>query len=150
MSKYTKHGYHLVEGKVGHAMEDYVFAQSKEVGDNELGLFAIFDGDLSREIPDYLKSHLFNNILNEPNSWTATEIAIRRAYRITDSTILERAKYLGKGGWTAVTTILINCQKLVVANVGDSRAVICKNGVAKQLSTDHEPEKKRETIENRL
>ncbi|KAL6554222.1 hypothetical protein OROMI_019895 [Orobanche minor] len=149
MSKYITHGYHLVEGKAGHAMEDYVFAQFKEVGDNELGLFAIFDGHLSREIPDYLKAHLFNNILNEPDFWTATENAIRRAYRITDSTILEKAKDLGKGGSTAVTAILINCHKLVVANVGDSRAVICKNGVAKQLSIDHEPEKERETIENK-
>lgn len=62
---------------------------------------------------------------------------------------MEKAKDLGKGGSTAVTAILINCQKLVVANVGDSRAVICKNGVAKQLSVDHEPEKERDNIENR-
>lgn len=56
---------------------------------------------------------------------------------------------MGKGGSTAVTAILINCRKLVVANVGDSRAVICKNGVAKQLSVDHEPSMEREMIENK-
>ncbi|XP_042023547.1 probable protein phosphatase 2C 39 isoform X1 [Salvia splendens] len=151
MSKQIKHGYHLVEGKSGHAMEDYVFAEFRQVDENELGLFAIFDGHVSREIPNYLKSHLFNNILKElqPDFWTATDAAIRRAYRITDSTILEKAKDLGKGGSTAVTAILINCRKLVVANVGDSRAVICKNGVAKQLSIDHEPERERDTIENK-
>ncbi|XP_047958147.1 probable protein phosphatase 2C 39 isoform X3 [Salvia hispanica] len=129
MSKQIKHGYHLVEGKSGHAMEDYVFAEFRQVDENELGLFAIFDG--------------------HPDFWTATDAAIRRAYRITDSTILEKAKDLGKGGSTAVTAILINCRKLVVANVGDSRAVICKNGVAKQLSIDHEPERERDTIENK-
>ena len=37
----------------------------------------------------------------------------------------------------------------MVANVGDSRAIICKNGVAKQLSVDHEPSTEREQIENR-
>lgn len=68
MSKYITHGFHMFEGKSAHPMEDYVFAQFKEVGDNELGLFAIFDGHLSREIPGYLKSHLFNNILNEVNT----------------------------------------------------------------------------------
>ncbi|TYH21436.1 hypothetical protein ES288_A04G044200v1 [Gossypium darwinii] len=66
-----------------------------------------------------------------------------------DTNILEQAIDLGKGGSTAVTAILINCQKLVIANVGDSRAVISKNGVAKQLSVDHEPASERESIENR-
>ncbi|EPS70851.1 hypothetical protein M569_03910 [Genlisea aurea] len=149
IDRHITHGYHLVEGKSGHSMEDYVFAQFQKFGDNELGLFAIFDGHLSREIPDYLKSHLFNNILNEPEFWDFPEHAIRRAYRITDETILEKAQDLGRGGSTAVTAILINCHKLVVANVGDSRAVICKNGVAKQLSVDHEPDREKEEIENR-
>lgn len=67
MSRKITHGYHLVEGKSGHSMEDYVFAEFKEVGDDELGLFAIFDGHLSKDIPDYLKSHLFDNILKEVN-----------------------------------------------------------------------------------
>lgn len=74
---------------------------------------------------------------------------MRRAYRITDTTILDKAADLGSGGSTAVTAILINGQMLVVANVGDSRAVICKNGVAKQLSVDHEPNVEREEIERR-
>ncbi|KAK9265763.1 hypothetical protein L1049_000168 [Liquidambar formosana] len=149
MSKHVTHGFHLVEGKSNHAMEDYVVAQFKQVDDNELGLFAIFDGHLSHVIPDYLRSHLFDNILNEPDFWTEPENAIKSAYRITDTKIIEKAADLGKGGSTAVTAILINCQKLVVANVGDSRAIICKNGVAKQLSVDHEPSRERKTIENR-
>ncbi|CAI9261289.1 unnamed protein product [Lactuca saligna] len=130
MSKHVTHGYHLVKGKSYHDMEDYVFAQFKK--------FLIISAHI-----------LFENILNEPDFWTETECAIRRAYRITDKTILEKAVDLGKGGSTAVTAILINCKKLVVANVGDSRAVICKKGVAKQLSIDHEPSKEREVIEDR-
>lgn len=149
MSKHIRHGYHLIEGKSTHPMEDYVVAEFKQVGDNELGLFAIFDGHLSQDIPNFLRSHLFDNILNESDFWTEPENAMRRAYRITDSTILEKAVDLGKGGSCAVTAILINCEKLVVANVGDSRAVICKNGAAKQLSVDHEPSTERSNIENR-
>ncbi|KAF5460988.1 hypothetical protein F2P56_020818 [Juglans regia] len=147
MSKKITHGFHLVKGKSHHAMEDYVFSQFKQVEDNELGLFAIFDGHLSQDVPDYLRSHLFENILKEPDFWRETEKAIRKAYRITDANILEKAVDLGKGGSTAVTAILINCHKLVVANIGDSRAVICKNGVAKQLSIDHGPSMERERIE---
>ncbi|XP_057531234.1 probable protein phosphatase 2C 39 isoform X2 [Amaranthus tricolor] len=149
LSKHVTHGYHTVKGKSAHPMEDYVFAEFKQVEDNELGLFAIFDGHLSQDVPDYLRSHLFNNILKEPDFWSETENAVRRAYRITDDKILEKSADLGKGGSTAVTAILINCQKLVVANLGDSRAVICRNGKAKQLSVDHEPDSERKDIEDR-
>ncbi|GMY31862.1 probable protein phosphatase 2C 39 isoform X1 [Fagus crenata] len=149
MSKHVTHGFHLVKGKSHHAMEDYVVARFKPVDEHELGLFAIFDGHLSHDVPDYLRTHLFDNILKEDDFWTEPEKAVRRAYRITDTKILEKAVDFGKGGSTAVTAILINCQKLVVANVGDSRAVICKNGVAKQLSVDHEPSVERESIEER-
>lgn len=74
---------------------------------------------------------------------------MKRAYHATDASILEQSVVLGKGGSTAVTAILINNQKLVVANVGDSRAVMCKKGVAKQLSVDHEPGKEKDRIESK-
>ncbi|KAK4771183.1 hypothetical protein SAY87_031715 [Trapa incisa] len=183
-------------------MEDYVVAQFKQVGGNELGLFAIFDGHLGHEIPDYLRSHLFDNIINEVlcylclkivyafivgncfrynydlqlfiyggslfmeftdqklpvDSFSYSFFASRKAFgwnlrqqfvehRITDTDILEKATDLGQGGSTAVTAILINISKLVVANVGDSRAVISKGGVVKQLSVDHEPNLERQSIE---
>jgi len=74
---------------------------------------------------------------------------VKRAYLETDEKILEQALVLGRGGSTAVTAILIDGQKLIVANVGDSRAVICENGKARQLSVDHEPSKEKKWIERR-
>ncbi|KAH7675554.1 protein phosphatase 1L protein [Dioscorea alata] len=85
----------------------------------------------------------------KPDFWSDSESAIRKAYELTDSKILEKSMELGRGGSTAVTAILKNGDKLVVANVGDSRAVISKNGVAKQLSVDHEPDKERQKIEDK-
>ena len=81
-----------------------------------------------------------------------TKNAIRKAYLLTDEKILEKAAELGRGGSTAVTAILISSNdsvKLVVANIGDSRAVISKNGKAEQLSVDHEPSMEREIIEEK-
>lgn len=56
-----------------------------------------------------------------------------------------------RGGSTAATTILINGEKLIVANVGDSRAVLCRDGVAKQITVDHNPatEKEKDLVESR-
>ncbi|XP_009412455.2 probable protein phosphatase 2C 62 [Musa acuminata AAA Group] len=144
-----RHGYHLMKGKSYHPMEDYLVAEYKKVNNYELGLFAIFDGHLGHAVADYLRSHLFENILREPEFWSDIESAIRKAYERTDSKILEKQAELGRGGSTAVTAILIDGVKLVVANIGDSRAVISKSGVAIQLSVDHEPSKERQLIEGK-
>uniref|UniRef100_A0A2N9EYD9 PPM-type phosphatase domain-containing protein n=1 Tax=Fagus sylvatica TaxID=28930 RepID=A0A2N9EYD9_FAGSY len=71
------------------------------------------------------------------------------AYEKTDQAILSHSSDLGRGGSTAVTAILINSQKLFVANVGDSRAVLSRGGQAIQMSTDHEPNTERGSIENK-
>ncbi|WOL15170.1 hypothetical protein Cni_G23951 [Canna indica] len=144
-----RHGYHLVKGKSSHPMEDYLVAEFKKVNDNELGLFAIYDGHLGHDVANYLRSHLFDNILKEPEFFSDVETAIRKAYERTDSKILEEAAELGRGGSTAVTAILINGDKLVVANIGDSRAVLSENGKANQLSVDHEPNMERHLIEEK-
>lgn len=65
MSKHITHGYHLVKGKSNHAMEDYLVSEFKQEKDNELGLFAIFDGHLGHDVANYLQTHLFDNILKE-------------------------------------------------------------------------------------
>ncbi|KAG6482157.1 hypothetical protein ZIOFF_058788 [Zingiber officinale] len=144
-----RHGYHLVKGKSSHPMEDYLVAEFKKVNHNELGLFAVFDGHLGHSVADYLRAHLFENILKEPEFFSDIETAIRKAYDRTDNKILEKTAELGRGGSTAVTAILINGSRLVVANVGDSRAVLSKNGVAIQLSVDHEPSMDREMVEEK-
>ncbi|XBJ00953.1 hypothetical protein VPH35_020714 [Triticum aestivum] len=133
-------------------MEDYLVAEYRQVGEHDLGLFAIFDGHLGHTVPDFLRAHLFDNILSEPEFLSDTKNAIRKAYLLTDEKILEKAAELGRGGSTAVTAILISSNdsvKLVVANIGDSRAVISKNGKAEQLSVDHEPSMEREIIEEK-
>ncbi|XP_043711766.1 probable protein phosphatase 2C 44 isoform X2 [Telopea speciosissima] len=146
-SNRVSHGFHLVEGKSGHDMEDYHVAEYRNKKNHELGLFAIFDGHLGDRVPSYLKDNLFNNILEEPNFWKNTETAIKNAYRSTDRFILENATRLGPGGSTAVTAIVMDGKDLWVANIGDSRAVLCERGCANQLTVDHEPRTERRRIE---
>lgn len=143
----VSHGFHLVEGQSGHDMEDYHVAEYRTIKGHELGLFAIFDGHLGDCVPSYLKDNLFNNILGEPNFWKDPEKAIKNAYRSTDRFILENSGKLGPGGSTAVTAIVIDGKDLWVANIGDSRAVLCERGESNQLTVDHEPHMERRRIE---
>ncbi|CAL9022902.1 unnamed protein product [Prunus brigantina] len=125
-------------------MEDYVVAETRKTGEQEIGLSAIFDGYECREIPAYLQSHLFNNIMTEPDFFFSMASAVIGAYLITDTFILEQSN--SNHGFkdlssTAVTAIVVNrlpYHSIISPNVGNSRAVICcKNGMAKQLSVDH-------------
>ncbi|XP_068636816.1 probable protein phosphatase 2C 9 [Aristolochia californica] len=143
------YGFSLIKGKANHPMEDYHVAKFVQVKGQELGLFAIFDGHLGDSVPAYLQKHLFSNILKEEEFWTHPDRSIKKAYERTDQAILSHSPDLGRGGSTAVTAILINGQKLWIANVGDSRAVLSKGGEARQMSTDHEPSTERGSIETR-
>ncbi|KAM0952250.1 putative protein-serine/threonine phosphatase [Dioscorea sansibarensis] len=172
-SRKVTYGFHFIEEKMGHSMEDYHVAQFKEFDGHEVGLFAIFDGHSGNDVATYLRNHLFDNILHQlyfhlhytvmffnvnwlmfymkkPEFWTDTMKAIGKAYRRTNAKILKRKEgdVKRRGGSTAVTVILIDGRKLVVANVGDSRAVLSEKRIARQLSVDHEPLKESENIEN--
>ncbi|KAB2082977.1 hypothetical protein F383_07570 [Gossypium arboreum] len=142
-------GFSLVKGKASHPMEDYHVAKFMQIQGHELGLFAIYDGHLGDSVPAYLQKHLFANILKEEEFWVDPRRAISKAYDKTDQAILSRTADLGRGGSTAVTAILINGKSLWVANVGDSRAVLSSRGQTRQMTTDHEPNTERGSIENR-
>ncbi|PIA34644.1 hypothetical protein AQUCO_03700137v1 [Aquilegia coerulea] len=88
---------------------------------------------------EYLKEHLFENLLKHPQFMTDTKSAISEIYKKTDMDFLdsERNTYRDDGS-TASTAVLVGNQ-LYVANVGDSRAVISKEGLAIPLSDDHKP-----------
>lgn len=75
------------------------------------------------------------------------EAAIKHAYCSTNKYILENSTRLGPGGSTAVTAIVIDGKDLWIANIGDSRAVLCERGAANQLTVDHEPDAERKRIE---
>ncbi|XP_016513899.1 putative protein phosphatase 2C 58 isoform X2 [Nicotiana tabacum] len=139
----VSHGFHLVEGKMKHGMEDYLVAENRKMDGHNLGLYAIFDGHSGREVAEYLQSHLFDNILSEPDFWKNPVTAFKKAYRDTDNDILENVVG-ARGGSTAVTAILIDQKQLLVANVGDSRAILIQRGNIKQITVDHEPDKEEE------
>ncbi|CAN1797679.1 Probable protein phosphatase 2C 28 [Linum perenne] len=81
-----RHGYHLIRGKLDHAREDFVVAEKRKLDGHDLHLYAIFDGHSGRHVAQYLQSHLFDNILSQPDLWKKPKRAVRRAYTTSQIT----------------------------------------------------------------
>jgi protein phosphatase 1L len=99
---------------------------------------------------DYVRQHLFKNLLKHPQFLTDTELAIAETYKQTDLEYLKSENNQHRdAGSTASTAVLVG-DRLLVANVGDSRAVICIDGKATALSDDHKPNRtdERQRIED--
>ncbi|KAL6774179.1 hypothetical protein ACKKBG_A24055 [Auxenochlorella protothecoides x Auxenochlorella symbiontica] len=76
----------------------------------------------------------------------AVEAALTRAFHLTDDEFGRAGGYehLALVGTTAVV-VLIGASMLYVANAGDSRAVLCRDGLALPLTDDHKAAREDET-----
>ncbi|KAM7253088.1 hypothetical protein ACFE04_025706 [Oxalis oulophora] len=98
-----KFGFSLVKGKANHPMEDYHVAKFMQIKEQELGLFAIYDGHLGDSVPAYLQKHLFSNIIKEDDFWVDPERSIVKAYERTDQAILSHRDVPRVNGQLAVS-----------------------------------------------
>lgn len=143
------YGYASSAGKRS-SMEDFFETRIDGIDGQIIGLFGVFDGHGGARAAEYVKRHLFSNLITHPKFISDTKSAITDAYNHTDSELLKSENSHNRdAGSTASTAILIG-DRLIVANVGDSRAVISRGGNAIAVSRDHKPDQsdERERIEN--
>jgi protein phosphatase 1L len=143
------YGYASSPGKRS-SMEDFYETRIDGVDGETVGLFGVFDGHGGARAAEYVKKNLFSNLIQHPKFISDTKSAIADAYSHTDSEFLKSEKNQNRdAGSTASTAILVG-DRLLVANVGDSRAVICKAGQAIAATRDHKPDQtdERQRIEN--
>ncbi|KAH0855577.1 hypothetical protein HID58_045208 [Brassica napus] len=143
------YGYASSAGKRS-SMEDFFETRIDGIDGQIVGLFGVFDGHGGARAAEYVKRHLFSNLITHPKFISDTKSAITDAYNHTDSELLKSENSHNRdAGSTASTAILIG-DRLIVANVGDSRAVISRGGNAIAVSRDHKPDQsdERERIEN--
>eukprot|EP01125_Pyxidicula_operculata_P019209 TRINITY_DN694_c3_g4_i2.p1 TRINITY_DN694_c3_g4~~TRINITY_DN694_c3_g4_i2.p1 ORF type:complete len:339 (+),score=72.00 TRINITY_DN694_c3_g4_i2:42-1058(+) len=115
-----------------------------EYGNPDQSFFGVFDGHNGSRCSRYLSSELPKTILNNPKFTSHPQIALLESFLETDKQWIAYCKKQGiKDGSTAIVAILRGDQ-LYVANTGDSRAIICDDGMAIPLSSDHKPSDTRE------
>ncbi|EGR33322.1 protein phosphatase, putative [Ichthyophthirius multifiliis] len=120
-------------------MEDAYFILDNPFKDNELGLYAVLDGHGGGEvvesctqfIPDIFKKEYKKNI-------DAKEL-FKTVMKKTD----DQLRLVGASDQGACVCLALvrkeanNVTKCYVANLGDTRAVLCENDKAIRVSTDH-------------
>ncbi|XJO71960.1 hypothetical protein BDV3_001381 [Batrachochytrium dendrobatidis] len=138
--------------KYRRTMEDSHTITYNYLDEDGSGFFAVFDGHAGRSAADYCGQNLHTNfaqLLKEQPTASIPEI-LNNAFLLTDQQLSQRKGM--HAGCTAVVgfirtehrSFLNNDQQgtrkvrvLYTANVGDSRAVLCRNGSAVRLSYDH-------------
>ncbi|CAN1795170.1 Probable protein phosphatase 2C 14 [Linum perenne] len=114
------------------------------------GFFGVYDGHGGKKAAEFAAENLHSNIMaimeDCGDDFTAKEEAVKAGYLKTDQQFLEQGLLSG----ACCVTALIKGEDIVVSNLGDCRAVLCRGGVAEALTTDHraEREDERERIEN--
>ncbi|XP_057490471.1 probable protein phosphatase 2C 11 isoform X1 [Actinidia eriantha] len=134
------YGYSSFKGKRS-SMEDFYETRIAEVDGQMVAFFGVFDGHGGSRTAEYLKNNLFKNLSSHPDFIKDTKSAIVESFRQTDADYLIDEKGQQKdAGSTASTAVLLG-DRLLVANVGDSRVVACRAGSAIPLSIDHKPDR---------
>jgi protein phosphatase 1L len=131
---------------------------TQDIAMEELGVyFGCFDGHYGAQVAELAAKQLHKNLMQiyrqkqvQPASRDEKiKASIKDAFLQTDKEILglaERKKF-GQSGSTALVAMLHGNPKLgtalrlVVAHVGDSRAVLCRGGEAICLTEDHKPDR---------
>eukprot|EP00358_Blepharisma_japonicum_P006536 CAMPEP_0202943876 /NCGR_PEP_ID=MMETSP1395-20130829/4482_1 /ASSEMBLY_ACC=CAM_ASM_000871 /TAXON_ID=5961 /ORGANISM="Blepharisma japonicum, Strain Stock R1072" /LENGTH=268 /DNA_ID=CAMNT_0049641917 /DNA_START=54 /DNA_END=857 /DNA_ORIENTATION=+ len=129
--------------------------------DTSSEIFGVYDGHGGSEVAEFVTRHLCQELLNNASYRQGRiDIALQETYLRLDELqntqdgikeLIRISKKLPEGspvnpdelivqaGCTAVTA-LIKGNQLYVANAGDSRCVLCRDGVAIDLSIDHKPD----------
>ncbi|EIE22236.1 protein phosphatase 2C catalytic subunit [Coccomyxa subellipsoidea C-169] len=133
-------GYSVLKGKRA-GMEDFFYADFKDIQGKAgtVGLFGIFDGHGGPHAADFVRENLFDSLLSNAQFPSDVSLALGEAFVETDKRYLQAETGANRDdGCTAVTAVLLD-HTVVVAHVGDSRAVLSRGGKAIALSEDHKP-----------
>ncbi|XP_067850548.1 protein phosphatase 1K, mitochondrial [Heptranchias perlo] len=111
--------------------------------------FAVYDGHGGTAAADFCDKYMAKYIAQCLSQEEDLEMVLTKAFYKTDKEFARHIRLsadvsLLTSGTTATVALLRDSIELVVASVGDSRAILCRKGQHKRLTEDHTPERKDE------
>lgn len=111
--------------------------------------FAVFDGHGGPEAADFCEKHMERFIKDLVTEECDLQLVLSQAFLEVDKALVKHLHFSPHGaginpGTTCTVALLRDGIELVVASVGDSRAMLCRKGKVLKLTVDHTPERKDE------
>ena len=148
-----------MQGYRPHMQDDFSCSPSENIKGESFGFFGVFDGhgQHGEIVSQYCAEHFIHSFLERKtlrNSKVVTPDTIMTALGKTfvkfDSQLKEAAlsfkppspegkKISFAFSGTTATVALVLQDLLIIANVGDSRTILCRNGAVSFSTTDHNP-----------
>ncbi|PSS21420.1 Protein like [Actinidia chinensis var. chinensis] len=100
--------------------------------------YGVFDGHGGVDAASFTRKNILKFIVDDSHFPTAVKKAIRNAFVKADHALADANSLDSSSGTTALTALILG-RTLLIANAGDSRAVLGKRGRAIELSKDHKP-----------
>ncbi|KAL1281879.1 hypothetical protein QQF64_000682 [Cirrhinus molitorella] len=109
----------------------------------------VFDGHGGAEAAEFCHKNMEKHIKDIAEEEDNLELVLTKAFLEVDKALARHLHFsadasLLSAGTTATVALLRDGIELVVASVGDSRAMLCRRGKALKLTVDHTPERKDE------
>ncbi|XP_013592085.1 PREDICTED: probable protein phosphatase 2C 47 [Brassica oleracea var. oleracea] len=100
--------------------------------------YGVFDGHGGIDAASFTKTNILKLVTQDKHFPSNTKKATRSAFVKTDHALADAPSLDKSSGTTALTALILD-KTMLIANAGDSRAVLGKRGRAIELSKDHKP-----------
>ncbi|KAK6146258.1 hypothetical protein DH2020_020127 [Rehmannia glutinosa] len=111
--------------------------------------YAVFDGHGGPDAAAYMKNNVMRFFFEDAELPQTSDIdekflrdlesCHRKSFLVADKALADELSAVDSYCGTTALTALVLGRNLLIANVGDCRAVLCRKGDAVQLSQDHRP-----------
>lgn len=110
------------------------------VNEEAVSFYGVFDGHGGKGAAQFVRDHLPRVIIEDSDFPLALEKVVTRSFMETDAAFARSCTLETSlsSGTTALTAMIFG-RSLLVANAGDCRAVLSRQGCAIEMSKDHRP-----------
>jgi serine/threonine protein phosphatase PrpC len=136
---FVQFGEHHTKGERP-TMEDTSLIQHPETSPHLDFIVAIFDGHNGGRCSAFLKEALIEELDKQMKVHNeGIELAVKETYHVIDQKWINYAQCHSYNDGSTGLAIIVNQQRIIVANTGDCRALMNRAGKCIQLSRDHRP-----------